>query len=212
MNNIWDPDSGYTQAEKIQQTADLYKTDYVKDLETALNGGTMAYEGTLKDRLDGQSVFEAAYRTACESVMFSSEAIDSTAPYLYQVLADYIAGYNLLDEVYDCYEAVYGANKLLASRDDMNARLAGIDRKGNKVCKSVMDLYVEYFKRDRYIFVGKSNNKNIKLNDTMVLVQNFAKECQINDNIMKTPDCMKNNPLSADDVTKLAEYCKEKNT
>ena len=210
MNNIWDPDSGYTQAEKIQQTADLYKTDYVKDLETALNGGTMAYEGTLKDFLDGQSVFEAAYRTACESVMFSSEAIDSTAPYLYQVLADYIAGYNLLDEVYDCYEAVYGANKLLASRDDMNARLAGIDRKGNKVCKSVMDLYVEYFKRDRYIFVGKSNNKNIKLNDTMVLVQNFAKECQINDNIMKTPDCMKNNPLSDKDVQLIADYCKEK--
>ena len=28
MNNIWDPDSGYSQAEKIQQTADLYKTDY----------------------------------------------------------------------------------------------------------------------------------------------------------------------------------------
>ena len=44
----------------------------------------------------------------------------------------------------------------------------------------------------------------------MVLVQNFAKECQINDNIMKTPDCMKNNPLSDKDVQLIADYCKEK--
>ena len=169
----------------------------------------MAFEGTLKDHLENQSVFEAAYRMACEGVMFSGEAIDATAPYLFRVLTDYIAGYTLLDEAYSCYEAVYGANTLLASRDEMNARLAGIDRNGNRVGKSVPDLYLEYFNRDRYIFVGK-NTTSIPLNQTMVLVQNIAKECPMKGDTMKTPDFIQNNPLSDKNVQMIADYCKEK--
>ena len=159
-------------------------------------------------------MFEAAYERACEEVMFSKEAIDLTLPYLARQLNTYVAACATMAEVYSAQVAVYGESAVLQSRTDMSLRLTGCDLKGNKVQKSVLELYEDYFGRDKFIFVNKSNNTNVKLNTEIKCVDHYAKQ-MLNQRDpytdAGTPDFMKNNPLSASQVKDLAKYCGEKN-
>jgi hypothetical protein len=209
-------DVNKSDAQKLQEIADLYKDSKFKSLVSAMNGATRCFTSRENDIFENQNVFEAAYSRACEEVMFSKEAIDMTLPYLARQLNTYLAAYATMSRVFDAQVAVYGESAVLQSRKEMSLRLTGCDLDGNKVQKSVFDLYEDYFNRDKFIFVKKSNNTNIKLNSELLVGFDYARQCT-NDKeaywkCTKATDQMKNNPLSADDVTKLAEYCKEKNT
>ena len=111
LGDIWDTRRSATRAQRIAETAKLYGTDLVTNLESSITGATFAFEGRTNHTFGKQSIFDAAYNTACMDVMFSREALETSAPYIYRQLAIYLAGYATLSEVYDAYEEVYGADK-----------------------------------------------------------------------------------------------------
>lgn len=108
IDDIMD-DTSKTQAEKINDLAGLRRNQVVTNVETAVSGATDAFRGNTSYTLGNVSIFDAAYRRACEDVMFSREAIDATVPYITQQLGSYLAAYAMLEQVYDAYEAVKGA-------------------------------------------------------------------------------------------------------
>jgi len=74
-------------------------------------------------------------------------------------------------------------------------------------------VFADYFNGDKFIFVNKSNNTNIKLSPKILFVKDFAKRYtkeEMRWNKRDMPDFMKKNPLSYDHVKALAEYCNEK--
>ena len=199
--------SNLNQAEKISQIAALYGTPVVNDVENAMVCAINAFRGDTDVTLDRKSIFEAAYRRACEEVMFSGEALDAIAPYIARQIAYYVEGYAVLSQVYDAYEKVYGASSLTETRDVMQENLDGD--------KTPFALSTNYFKMNRYIFVNKSNTTSIKLRDKLYTVVNIGKELwdgnrkRISE---KAPDYMKNNPLTQSQVEELAKYCAGKKT
>lgn len=206
-----------SEDEKIQLIADLCNSPAFMSLETAVNGGTECFFSDHNDIFYDRNIFDAAYATACETVMFSREALRISMPYLVDQLASYTAAYSVMSEVYDAYETVYGANSLKASRKDQAERLYGMDLDGNKICDSVADRVAQYFGRDKYIFVNRNNHTNIPLSsDIYVCDRNSMTEKSIQStyyysNWVKTPDHMSKNPLSQDQLKSLAAYCAEKN-
>ena len=212
----YERNKGLTAEERQKMIADLYTDSEFQSLESAMNGATRCFMGRANDIFDNQTIFEAAYTRACQEVMFSGEAIDITAPYIFRQLNTYIAAYAVMTEVYDAYEAVYGDGSLSESQETMCIRLTGCDLEGNKVGTSVIELCNEYFSGDRFIFVGKSATTNIKLNRTMSFRDHFHTSGIIKDpkhyaSWVETPSYMKNMPLSKNQVTALCEYCKAKN-
>ena len=205
-----------SEEEKTQQIADLYKDAEFRSLMSAMNGATDCFYRDVNDIFE-TNLFDAAYNRACEEVMFSGEALTMTMPYIMKQFAYYTAAYATMGEVYDAYEEVYGDTSLTASRLEMAERLCGEDLDGNHVCKSVTDLIDEYFQRNRYIFVGKSNRTNIPVDDelnvlngtlfvehSIVRYDDYLKWCE-------TPRYMSNSLLSTSQLKDIAEYCAQKN-
>ena len=185
----------------------------VTNLENALEGATRAFRGETNVTLGNISIFDAAYNRACEDVMFSREAIDASMPYIARQIAYYLEGYAVLGQLFDAYEAVYGAGSLQTSRDKMCENLCGIDHKGNASGKSVLALSRSHFLKDKFIFVNKSNNTNIKVSSNIYVATDLDTDLNIKGGKMKTtPAYMTDNPLSAAQVKALAKYCKEKDT
>ena len=204
-----------TAEQKQKMIADLYSDSEFQNLESAMNGATRCFTSSANDIFENQSIFEAAYGRACREVMFSGEAIDLTAPYIFRQLNNYVAAYAVMTEVYDAYEAVYGEGSLNQSRENMYRRLAGCDLAGNKVEKSVLEYCSEYFSGDRFIFVNKSMTTKIKLNETMKFIDQFNSSGIIKDpnyygRWVETPGYMKNMPLSNEQVNALYQYCYDK--
>ncbi|MBQ9871492.1 MAG: hypothetical protein IJM27_06115 [Eubacterium sp.] len=212
----YERNKGLTAEERQKMIADLYTDSEFQSLESAMNGATRCFMGKANDIFDNQTIFEAAYTRACQEVMFSGEAIDITAPYIFRQLNTYIAAYAVMTEVYDAYEAVYGDGSLSESQETMCIRLTGCDLEGNKVGTSVIELCNEYFSGDRFIFVGKSATTKIKLNQNMIFKDQFhtcgiIKDRQHYAKWVETPAYMKNMPLSSEQITRLCGYCIEKN-
>jgi len=212
----YERNANLTKEERQKMIADLYTSSEFQSLESAMNGATRCFTGRANDIFENQTIFEAAYTRACQAVMFSGEAIDITAPYIFRQLNTYIAAYAVMVEVYNAYEEVYGAGSLTQSREDMCIRLTGCDLEGNKVGTSVIELCNEYFSGDRFIFVGKSATTNIKLNKTMIFKDQFHTSGIIRDpkhyaSWVETPSYMKNMPLSQEQVNALRTYCIERN-
>ena len=212
----YERDINLTDEQRQKKIADLYEEGEFQCLESAMNGATRCFTSRDNDIFSNQNIFEAAYRRACEEVMFSGEAIDLTLPYLARQLSTYVTAYAVMAEVYDAYEAVYGAGSLSQSQEDMCIRLTGCDLNGEKVGKSVIDYYIEYFSGDRFIFVNKSNNVNIKLNQKMIARDQFHTSGVIKDPKhygawVETPNYMKNMPLSTEQMEALVTYCANKN-
>jgi len=204
-----------TAEERQKMIADLYTDSEFQSLESAMNGATRCFAGRANDIFENQSIFEAAYERACREVMFSGEAIDLSAPYIFRQLNNYIAAYAVMAEVYNAYEAVYGEGTLDESVETMYRRLTGCDLEGNKVETSVIERCSEYFSGDRFIFVGKSITTKIKLDQTMYMVDQFNTSGIIKDpkhygSWVDTPAYMKNMPLSNGEVNALREYCIER--
>lgn len=94
--------------------------------------------------------------------------------------------------------------------------MSGLDRNGNKVQNSVFECFSEYLGKDRFIFVNRSNNTNIKLNTNLLVYENFGAICTltaISDkrNDWTLPYFVGQTPLSTDQVESLADYCKQRN-
>ena len=211
-------DISKTDEQKLQEIADLYKDSEFKSLVSAMNGATRCFTSRENDIFENQNVFEAAYARACEEVMFSKEAIDMTLPYLARQLNTYLAAYATMSRVFDAQVAVYGESAVLQSRKEMSLRLTGCDLNGTKVQKSMIELYEDYFSRDKFTFVGKSNNTNIRLKKEILYIvdfaENFTNDTMIDHNksYRKAPDFMKKFPLSAKNMEDLTEYCQQKKT
>lgn len=81
----------------------------------------------------------------------------------------------------------------------------------------VVAAYRDYYGRYQYTFVNKSNRTNIRLNKEILYIAGFAENYTDRSMVedkgkRRAPDFMRNNPLNADQVKALAEYCKGKNT
>lgn len=205
-----------TDAQKLQALADMYNDTLFKNLVSAVEGATLCFTSTHNDIFQKQNVFEAAYDRACEEVMFSGEAVDLTIPYLNSQLKAYLKAYATINLVYDAREAVYGVGTINQSRENMSLRLTGCDLKGNKVQKSVFECFGEYLQKDRYIFVNRNNNTNIKLNTNLLVFENFSALCTLtaisDSDTWNLPPFVRANPLNEDQVKSLADYCKKRNT
>ena len=205
-----------SEEEKTQQIADLYKDAEFRSLMSAMNGATDCFYRDVNDIFE-TNLFDAAYNRACEEVMFSGEALTMTMPYIMKQFSYYTAAYATMGEVYDAYEEVYGDTSLTASRLEMAERLCGEDLDGNHVCKSVEDLINEYFQRNRYIFVDKSNRTNIPVDDELNVLNGtlFVEHCIVRYydylNWCETPKYMSNSLLSTSQLKDIAEYCAQKN-
>ena len=205
-----------TEAQRTQQIADLYHNSEFQSLTSAMNGATDCFFSANNNIFQNVSIFDAAYNTACETVMFSGEALDVAMPYLVGQYAAYAAGYATMETVYDAYEAVYGAGSVDQSRELMTRRLFGRNLDGSSSGKAVSDLIGDFFRRDRFVFVNQSNNTNVPLSQSVCLVTDFAKECvnyekHFND-FSKTPSYMSGMPLSQAQVKALASYCASRKT
>ena len=82
-----------------------------------------------------------------------------------------------------------------------------MDLDGNRICESVDDLFVNYFKRDKYIFVNKNNNTNIPLSTEIIAKSNINKEIITSKGAYSkwctTPEYMSSMPLNASQVEKM---------
>ena len=216
IKDIYDTD-GWSDEKKLQDVADLYNNSEFQSLLSAMNGATKCFYSSSNDIFTNMNVFDAAYRTACETVMFSREALDISTPYIISQLATYTAAYSVMSEVYDAYQQVYGAGTLKESRRLMAERLYGQDLDGNKVGKSVSELVADYLSRDRYVFVNKSNTTAIPLNKDIYvchrdnMTKNSIKSTYYYSSWCTTPDYMPANPLSQDQLKSIASYCADRN-
>ncbi|MBR1559323.1 MAG: hypothetical protein IJ646_03685, partial [Clostridia bacterium] len=163
--------TGLTDAERLQKLADLTDNSEFAALESAMDGATRCFTSNVNDLFERQSIFDAAYAKACGTVMFSSEAIDISMPYIVRQFAVYAAAYGVMNQVYDAHEQVYGASSLTATRQKQLQRLGGIDLNGKKVDGAIADQIKAYLSRDRYVFINKGTS-NIAL-DRAVLVRKF---------------------------------------
>ena len=183
-----------------------------------MNGATKCFTSPANDIFTNMNIFDAAYSTACETVMFSKEALEISTPYIIRQLATYSAAYAVMSEVFDAYQQVYGAGTLKESRRQMAERLYGQDLNGNRIGKSIPDLVADYFGRDKYIFVNKSNTTAIPVSNRLYVCHNKGmtdksiKSTYYYSNWCETPAFMPANPLSADQLKKIAAYCKSRNS
>ena len=211
----YERDTSLTAREKRESIANLYDNSEFLSLESAMNGAYRCFTSESNDIFENQNIFDAAYRRACEEVMFSGEAIDLTVPYLTRQLKTYVSAYAIMAEVYDAYEEVYGASKLMESQEKMCLCLSGCDLNGKKVCKSVIELYQDFFTRDRFVFVDKSNTTRVALNRSILIDFVFGTNCVVDashyGSWVKTPDYMHNVPLTEKQVDNIASYCADKN-
>ena len=144
-----------TDAQKLQNVADLTENSEFLALESAMNGATKCFTSNVNDIFERQSIFEAAYARASESVMFSSEALTMSTPYIIRQFSVYLAAYGVMNQVYNAHEQVYGASSLTATRNKMAERLGGIDMSGDSMGGTVGAQLRAYFARDRYTFVNR---------------------------------------------------------
>jgi|GEM_PF-6497116 len=164
-----------TDAQKLQNVADLMNNGEFEALESAMDGATRCFTSNVNDIFERQSLFEAAYARACSTVMFSGEAIDISMPYIARQFAVYCAAYGVMNQVYNAYEQVYGASSLTATRGKMAERLGGTDLQGKRIGGSVASAIKTYFEGDRYVFVNRGS-ANIALDRGIVVwkIQNKA--------------------------------------
>ena len=144
-----------TDAQKLQNVADLTENSEFLALESAMNGATKCFTSNVNDIFERQSIFEAAYARTSESVMFSSEALTMSTPYIIRQFSVYLAAYGVMNQVYNAHEQVYGASSLTATRNKMAERLGGIDMSGDSMGGTVGAQLRAYFARDRYTFVNR---------------------------------------------------------
>lgn len=205
---------GLSEEEKTTEIANLYTFSEFAALESALNGGANCFYANNNTIFNNRNIFDAAYATACETVMFSQEALKVSAPYLLEQLAIFEEAYSVVSTVYDEYEKVFGPESLQASRQLQAARLYGTDLDGNVIGGSVHELMANYFKRDKYIFVNKNSSTNIPVSPRILVKRDINRYLLNNLKSYKsycnTPDFMSNMPLSAAQVNNLAAYCAEK--
>ena len=157
-----------TDAQKLQNVADLLNNSEFGALESAMDGATKCFTSNVNDIFERQSIFDAAYTRACSTVMFSGEAIDISMPYIARQFAVYCAAYGVMNQVYNAYEQVYGFSTLTATRGKMTQRLGGTDIHGKRVGGSVAAAIESYFKGDRYVFVNRGSS-NIALDRGIVV-------------------------------------------
>ena len=205
--------SALTDEEKKVEIASIYKSAEFDSLISAMNGATDCFYSSSNSIFDKKNIFDAAYDRACEEVMFSQEALKISMPYIMSQYAIYTAAYATMCEVFDAYEEVNGAGRLTRTRELMAQRLFGKDLEGNTVGKSVTELIADYLSRDKYIFVNRSNNTNIKVDKNLLYVIEIGKilPIQIFTQAMTTPDYVKKNPLTEDHIKALANYCNSRN-
>ena len=199
-------DTDKTDAQKLQELADLLKSSEFQALESAMNGATHCFYSQDNDMFERQNIFEAAYYRACESVMFSREALDISMPYITRQFVYYSAAYSTMEQVYSAYEEVYGAHSLMESREKMTVRLTGLNLDGEKVDKSVPELITEYTKRDKYIFVNMSNSSGIKLYNEIFAV-NLGSQSK---SLSEIENAMKSMPLNQTQIEAIVKYASEK--
>lgn len=116
--------------------------------------------------------------------------------------------------MYDAREAVYGAWSINESREKMSLRLTGCDLNGNKVKKSVFECFSEYLQKDRYIFVGRNNSTNIKVDRNLWLVDDFANTKafeNLQNGWLTQAEYSYASPLTGERTKHLIDYCREKN-
>ncbi|MBP3902581.1 MAG: hypothetical protein J6D53_14185, partial [Blautia sp.] len=66
---------GLSEEEKTTEIANLYTFSEFAALESALNGGANCFYANNNTIFNNRNIFDAAYATACETVMFSQEAL-----------------------------------------------------------------------------------------------------------------------------------------
>ena len=214
LGNIHDSTSK-SDAQKVNEIAAMYDSAAFQNLMAAMNGATLCFTSPNNDIFGGYNIFDAAYRTACEQVMFSKEAIDISMPYLLNQLSCYTAAYVTMEEVFNAYEEVWGAGTLTESRDKMLIRLTGTNLQGQQEGKSVYNLFNDFCSRDKFIFVNKNNSTNIKINPNLRFVPYFGKRFtseKMQWNNRDLPDFVKNCPLNDDQMKALIDYVNQKNT
>jgi len=163
-------DRNLTDAQKLQKTADLMESSEFQALESAMNGATKCFTSNVNDIFERQSIFEAAFARASESVMFSGEALTISTPYIIRQFAVYLAAYGVMNQVYNAYEEVYGASSLTATREKMYERLGDISMTGNSTGGTVGAQLKAYFGRSRYDFINRGT-ANVPLKRGIVVVR-----------------------------------------
>ena len=220
-NKIGDATRSYnkgsiTEDEYNKRIAVLYNSTEYASLMEALEGATCDFTGNTSYSIDETTIFGAAYELECAHVMFSGEAIDRITPYLIRQLGNYLKGYALINTVLDGYEATVGNDAAEYTREEMFNNVGGVfngefDESRPGVLGQFKQFYETY---DRYIFVNMSSDpaQYVKLNKEIVVIMGFS-DRMIGKGVDSpisaeryTPDCLKNYPLSSDQMGNLVDY------
>lgn len=207
-----------TAEEKTREIAALYNTTCESELYAAIEKANCVFWGDTSNELYKRSIFDVAYDTACEEVMFSQEALEMTRPYMARQIAKYLEACATYEIILNAYDQVHGSGSTEDTHEEMDQRLAGVNS-GVPGEGSIVSLYRNYFSKDKYIFVNKRKGNPVALYKRVRCQVDYAKNDLAKDPQVQagrlykatTPDYMKNNPLSASQVEDLAEYCKSKN-
>ena len=193
-----------TDEEKIEKIAALYDSTYMAQLSNALDSTTCIFWGDTSNGLRERSLFDAAIERAFEDVMFSGEALDMIRPYIARQIVKYISAYATVGVILNAYDTVHGSGSTVASHQDMDLRLAGVNIGSPNEC-SILALYNEYFDTYRWIFVDKGRaGAGIKLSNVINVETNHSMITNGYDTA--TPVSLTQHPLSSEQMQHLAEY------
>ena len=193
------------ETERNDALAKLYNSNEYGTLMRALNKASNNFAGKTSNDLDQQSFFDAAYRSACGSVMFSGEALDIMSVYMTRQIAYYMEAYGYINIVLDAYESVYGANACRATRNQMLNRLGTKTGSGlEKDEQGVFGLLENFLdSTSRTIFVNKSENTKVYLSRDLAVVQ-----CNVNVPWKLFNDCLRKTPkgIGEKELEAIAKY------
>ena len=150
--------SNRSEDEKTKRIADLYKDS--DNLRTSLNNTTTILNGNSLANTGKVSLYQVVYDSAVSESMFSGEAIDRTAPYLYDAMNRFVKANAVMDIILTAKEKVEGKNTMLESRDLITSRFTGtFDKNGKSNNDSILQRYADYFNQDRCVFINKGKEK-----------------------------------------------------
>ena len=192
-----------SEAQKLQEVADLYKTDAFDHLTNAMYAASEAFSSAQDDIIANRNIFSAAYKMACTQVMFSGEAMDIAQIYLVKQLSTYLGGWVALGQIYSAHDQVFGAGELKASEAEMERQIVGRDKDGQHV-QSVLEMFKSFLDNDRFIYVNK-NGKGVGVRVSGTL---GMKHYNYNDNMHDLTETKCG--LSDDDLDDIVAYCRDK--
>ncbi len=132
-------------------------------------------------------------------------------PYLAREIKQYLSAYATYSIILDAYDEVNGCGSTLTSHQFMDQHLAGT-KNGTETLgeNSIVSLYINYYNKNKYIFVDKGRaGKGIYLNPEILVKSSSL--LTIDGYESAAPGCLTNMPLTEDQVKHLAEYANGKN-